>query len=69
MPVLHIHMLSGKTPEQKKAMVKSVTEAIVKSIEVEAEKITIFIKEFEKEDIGKAGLLYNELDTRCPGSS
>lgn len=61
MPVVHIHLLSGKTNEQKKAMVKSMTEALVKTINVEQEKVTIFIKEYSTEEIGKGGKLYKDI--------
>jgi len=61
MPVVHVHMLSGKTAEQKRAMVESLTEALVKTVNVERDKVTIFIKEFSKEEIGKGGKLYKDL--------
>ncbi|QNB46331.1 4-oxalocrotonate tautomerase [Thermanaerosceptrum fracticalcis] len=61
MPVIHVNMLKGKTTEQKKIMVESITEAVVKAINVEPEKVTIFINEFEKEEIGKGGRLYTEI--------
>jgi 4-oxalocrotonate tautomerase len=54
-------MLKGRTTEQKKIMVESITEAVVKAINVEPEKVTIFINEFEKEEIGKGGRLYTEI--------
>ncbi|MBZ4653615.1 MAG: 4-oxalocrotonate tautomerase [Peptococcaceae bacterium] len=61
MPVIHVNMLKGRTTEQKKIMVESITEAVVKAINVEPEKVTIFINEFEKEEIGKGGRLYTEI--------
>lgn len=60
MPVIHISILR-KSLEQKKELVQNITEAVVKSIGVEPEKVTIFINEFEKEEIGKGGKLYTEI--------
>lgn len=60
MPTVHIHMYEGRTKEQKRNLVKSVTDAIVKSLDVKPEAVTIFLHEISKENVAKAGKIVAE---------
>ncbi|WP_425059875.1 hypothetical protein SCACP_04970 [Sporomusa carbonis] len=60
MPIIQINIAAGKTNEQKKEMYKLVTEAMVKSVGVKEEAVTIFVNEYDLSDIGKAGKSYPE---------
>jgi len=60
MPIIQINIAAGKTDAQKKEMYKLVTEAMVKSVQVKTEAVTIFVNEYSPDDIGKAGMSYRE---------
>ena len=60
MPIVNIAILKGRTLAQKKELVKSVTEAVAKSVDVAPEKIWIKIDEMEKENFATAGTLQSE---------
>jgi len=60
MPIVQIEMLEGRTLEQKKKLVEKVTEAIVESVDVPAEKVSIIIREMARENFAKAGKLASE---------
>ena len=57
MPIVHIHMLGGKTVEQKRRMAKLVTEALVKSLGVNAEDIIIQVVDLPSHDVSTGGKL------------
>ncbi|HUL00781.1 MAG TPA: 2-hydroxymuconate tautomerase family protein [Nitrospirota bacterium] len=56
MPIVQIDMLQ-RTVEQKREMVKRITQAIVEIANVPPESVTIIIRDMPKENLGKAGLL------------
>lgn len=60
MPIVHIHILEGRTLEQKRKLVKSMTEAVVNSLGVDPDAVTILIHEIRREDLAKAGVLYTD---------
>ncbi|MDN6433931.1 MAG: 4-oxalocrotonate tautomerase, partial [Lacticaseibacillus paracasei] len=45
MPLVHIDLIEGRSPEQLKALVKDVTDAIVKDTGAPAEHIHIVLNE------------------------
>ncbi len=60
MPLVEIHMLEGRTDEQKKALLDGVTDAIRDSLGVPLTSIRIWIREFSPKDYMVAGKLYAE---------
>jgi 4-oxalocrotonate tautomerase len=50
-------MLEGRTLEQKKALVKNVTNAVVDSLGIKPDHVQIIIRTLSKEDMGTAGEL------------
>jgi 4-oxalocrotonate tautomerase len=58
MPLVEIHMLQGRTEEQKKALLDGVTTAIRNSLGVPLASIRIWIREFSPKDYMVAGKLY-----------
>ncbi len=60
MPIVHVDMLEGRTVEQKRKMVKEVTEAIVKSLSVPPDAVTIIISDMAHHDFAKAGVLRSD---------
>lgn len=61
MPIVQIEMLSGRSLEQKRAMVKEITDSLVKTINCKPEAVRIIIKEMEKENYAVADKLFIDL--------
>lgn len=57
MPIVSIKIAKGRSLEQKRELVRSVTRAIAASIEVAPEKIWIQIDEFEPQNFATNGTL------------
>ena len=57
MPIVIVEADEGRTVEQKRALVKDITEAVCKNFRVEPQTVTILIHEQKKENRGKAGKL------------
>ena len=57
MPVVHVHMLSGRTADQKRELVRAITQALVEHAGAKAENVNIGFLEYDREDWGKGGLL------------
>ena len=57
MPIVSIKIAKGRSLEQKRNLVQSVTQAISTSIEVNPEKIWIQIEEFEPDNFATNGTL------------
>ena len=55
MPVVKIDLWSGRNEEQKEAIIKKVTEAIVETVGCPKEAVTVVIDEIPKENWGSAG--------------
>ncbi len=51
MPIVQIEMLEGRNLEQKRAMVKKVTEALVETVNCKPERVKIVIREAKKEHL------------------
>lgn len=60
MPFVTVEMFEGRTTEQKRALMKNVTEAIVNAIQCPPEAITIKIVDMKRENVGRAGVPYGE---------
>jgi 4-oxalocrotonate tautomerase len=57
MPIVHIHMFEGRSVDQKRELVRSVTDAIVNSVATAPENVHIVIHDMAKHDYGDAGKL------------
>jgi 4-oxalocrotonate tautomerase len=57
MPLIEIHLLEGRTPEQKKKLLASVTEAVHESLGSPLASIRVWINEFSGEEYMAAGVL------------
>lgn len=60
MPLVEIHLLEGRTDEQKKALCTAVTEAIRTSIGVPVESVRVWLHEFSPQDFMAAGVWYGD---------
>jgi len=57
MPILQVELLKGRTVEQKREMVRKVTDAITETLNCPKEAVSIIIREMEWENYAKAGVL------------
>lgn len=57
MPVVTINMVEGRTLDQKRALVKKITEAVCESVNVTPERVHIVITDMKREDYADAGVL------------
>jgi 4-oxalocrotonate tautomerase len=60
MPEVHVFLAEGRTPEQKKALMKEIADAEVKTINAAAENVTVQIIEAKKTDKAKGGVPFSE---------
>ena len=58
MPLITVKAIEGRTIEQKRALIRDITEAIVKNFKVEPEAVTVDIVEYSRENFAKAGKLF-----------
>ena len=57
MPIVQIEMRAGKTLDQKREMVKNITDGIVSALKCSPDAVTIIIRDMSKESYAKAGKL------------
>ncbi len=57
MPVVTIQMWPGRTLEQKRALTKAITEAMVTHADVKPDGLHVIIQEVSKENWARAGVL------------
>ena len=55
MPIMVVHMMGGRSEEQKAALIKALTDAAVESIGAPIESVRVMIQELPKENFGIAG--------------
>ncbi|HHW27075.1 MAG TPA: 2-hydroxymuconate tautomerase family protein [Firmicutes bacterium] len=60
MPIVHIDVLDGRTVEEKREMVKQVTDAIVNSLNVPPDAVTVIINDMPHHNFAKAGVLRSD---------
>jgi len=59
-PRVIIQAVEGRTDDQKRALVKSVTDAVVTSYGVEPKTVTIVIEDIPRSNFAKAGVLASD---------
>ena len=57
MPIISVDMLKGRTIEQKRDMVKEITEVVARTANCPKEAVKIIIREMEFENFSQAGIL------------
>lgn len=62
MPIVHIHMLEGRTLDQKRALVKKVTEALGETINAPAHKVRIILNDMPHDMYAISGQLHADAD-------
>jgi 4-oxalocrotonate tautomerase len=65
MPEVYVHAVEGRTLDQKRALIKDITDAVVRNFKVDAEAVMVQIMESPKTHKAKGGVLFSE---RAPKS-
>jgi 4-oxalocrotonate tautomerase len=60
MPEIYVHAVEGRTVEQKRALVRDITVAVVKHFDVPPQSVMVQIVESSKENKAKGGVLFSE---------
>lgn len=60
MPIVTIQMRKGRTPEAKKALLKNMTDAVVKSIGADPGKVRVLINEVDDSHWSVGGISYED---------
>lgn len=60
MPIVQIELLEGRTIEQKRALVKEVTDAICKTLNAKPEAVRIILRDMKFENFANAGVLRSD---------
>lgn len=58
MPEVYVHAIEGRTIEQKRSLVKDITEAVVKNFGVTPDVVLVEILENARENKAKGGVLF-----------
>jgi 4-oxalocrotonate tautomerase len=57
MPIVTVRLLEGRTVEQKRKLVKDITDSMVKHIQVEPDMVIVNFFDMPKYNVAKAGTL------------
>lgn len=60
MPEVYVHALEGRTKEQKRALIRDITEAVVKHFNVPVDAVLVEIIENSRDNKAKGGVLFSE---------
>ncbi|HIG55579.1 MAG TPA: 4-oxalocrotonate tautomerase family protein [Candidatus Latescibacteria bacterium] len=60
MPFINVKMLSGRSTEQKRALVEALTAAMVDTCGADQDGTTVVIEEYEREHWAKGGVLISD---------
>lgn len=57
MPTITISIIEGRTLEQKRELVKGITDVVVKTVNAKPERVVIYLNEIKNEHASRAGVL------------
>jgi 4-oxalocrotonate tautomerase len=60
MPEVVVYALGGRSQDQKKGLMKDITDAVVKNFEAPADSVVVQIVESSKDSKSKAGVPFSE---------
>ena len=64
MPEVVVYALGGRSLDQKRGLMKDITDAVVKNYKVEPGAVVVTVVESEKQDKRKGGVLFSEAAPR-----
>ncbi len=60
MPTIRVEMLEGRTPEQKTALVKALTQAVVTTLGGKAESVDVVLFDIPRQNWATGGVQWSE---------
>ena len=60
MPEIYVHAIEGRSIEQKRALVKDITDAVVKHFDVAPDRVMVQIVESPRHNKAKGGVLFSD---------
>ena len=69
MPIITINILEGRSKEQKTALIKNVSAAVIETLQVQPESVRVMINEMTADHYGIAGLPVMEYRTKLNSPS
>lgn len=63
-PVVHVHMLAGRSPEQKRRLVEAITRALVEEAGARAESVTVVLHDTDPGNWAESGVLLADRERR-----
>ena len=61
MPEILVHLVEGRSVESKKALMRDITEAVVKNLSVPADRVVVQIVESAKSSKMRGGVAFDEM--------
>ena len=61
MPEILVHIVEGRSKESKKALMKDITDAVVKNFGVPEERVVVQIVESPKDSKSRGGVPFDEM--------
>lgn len=61
MPIVQVNMMEGRSDEQKEAVIREVTEALVRAVGAPRESVRVLINEMPKQHFGIGGVSAKKL--------
>ncbi|MBL0175151.1 MAG: 2-hydroxymuconate tautomerase family protein [Ignavibacteria bacterium] len=61
MPIIIAHILEGRPKELKAALIRNITEAVVSTLDVQADQVRVIINEMQKDQYGIGGRTAEEM--------
>lgn len=69
MPIIEMHLLEGRTVEQKRGAAAAITQAVAQTLGVKPEQVRILITEHGFEDFSVAGKTVGERQANAPATA
>jgi 4-oxalocrotonate tautomerase len=60
MPTIKVELLEGRTPEQKTALVKALTQAVVESLGSKPESVDVLLFDIPRQNWATGGIQWSE---------
>ena len=60
MPEIYIHAVKGRSLDQKRALIKDITDAVVKNFDVTADAVLVEIIESSRDNKAKGGVPFSD---------
>lgn len=66
MPMIRVELFEGRSVEQKRALARALTDAVVQTLGGQAESVHIVFQDVARHDWATAGLLWSEREGAPP---